>query len=72
MTCEEQIYSEDYYDFIIRTNDPRIEIPEGVCMQKVDTAYANVYISRAGMPDINPVFPCWIRMPWRSAGLVRC
>ena len=55
MTCEEQIYSEDYYDFIIRTNDPRIEIPEGVCMQKVDTAYANVYISREGMPDINPV-----------------
>lgn len=63
MTCEEQIYSEDYYDFIIRTNDPRIEIPEGVCMQNVDYAYANVYISREGMPDINPVDYSYASIP---------
>lgn len=63
MTCEEQIYSEEYYDFILRTLDPRIEIPEGVCTQYIDENYANVTISRAGMPELNPVDYSYASIP---------
>ena len=55
MTCEEQIYSNDYYDFIIRTTDPRIVIPEDVCRQPIDQSIANLYIKREGMPELNAV-----------------
>lgn len=55
MTCEEQIYSNDYYDFIIRTTDPTVVIPQDVCKQPIEQSFANLYIQREGMPELNAV-----------------
>ncbi len=40
--CEEAVYSEDYYDFIVETR-PEDLVGPGYCTQKVDYNYAAVY-----------------------------
>lgn len=52
MTCEEQIYSNDFFDFIVETNQPEQEIPGGYCTQPVDRNFEIFYMEREGRPPL--------------------
>lgn len=53
MTCEEQIYSNDYFDFIVEENQPDQPVPEGFCLQPVDSNFSILFASREGLPPLN-------------------
>lgn len=53
MTCEEQIYSNDYFDFIAEDNHSDQPIPDGYCVQPVDNNFSVLYVARAGLPPLN-------------------
>lgn len=53
MSCEDQIYSNDYYDFILRLDFPGQEVPVGYCAQPVDSLYSILYAAREGQPPLN-------------------
>lgn len=53
MSCEDQIYSNDYYDLIIdRESSGRPDI-SGFCIQPIDTRFYALYIPREGLPELN-------------------
>lgn len=53
MTCEEQILSNDYFDFIINTELVGDRIPEGACLQRVNSEYSILFYPDEGLPPIN-------------------
>ena len=53
VTCEEQIYSNDYFDFILETNQPETSVPAGYCTQPVDRNFGVLYVEREGLPPLN-------------------
>ena len=53
MTCEEQIYSNEYFDFIVETGQPEPELVESECMQPVDTNFKISYVRREGNPPLS-------------------
>lgn len=53
MDCEEAVYSNDYYDFIMEyILEPR-GTPVNSCVQKLDENYDIIYIPREGNPPLN-------------------
>ena len=53
MACEDQIYSNEFYDFILQLDLPGQEIPAGYCNQPVDSLYSILYAAREGLPPLN-------------------
>lgn len=53
MTCEEQILSNDYFDFIINTELAGARIPEGACIQRVSSEYSVLFYPSEGLPPLN-------------------
>ncbi len=51
--CEEAVYSEDYYDFIVERSLEEL-VGSGFCMQEVDFNYVTVYYRPTGAdPELN-------------------
>ena len=53
MDCEEAVYSEDYYDFIIEYNTFGTAFLLGECHQEIDIDYGISYVKREGAPELN-------------------
>ncbi len=51
--CREQVYSNDYFDFIIPYGEAYTVSPPETCIQRVDEDYDVLYYSRAGLPPLN-------------------
>ncbi len=50
--CEEQVYSNDYFDFIVPYGEV-MRFPVGdACIQRIDENYDVLYYPRAGLPPI--------------------
>lgn len=54
MDCEEQIYSNEYYDFLVRLDGlTGEELPDGLCTQEISPLYRVYHIRREGTPALN-------------------
>lgn len=53
MDCEEAVYSNDYYDFIMEYTMPGFGTPVSSCVQKIDASYDVAYLPRAGSLSLN-------------------
>ncbi len=53
MDCEEAVYSNDYYDFIMEYTMPNFGAPISECMQKIDASYDIAYLPREGSLSLN-------------------
>ncbi|MFG6383067.1 MAG: S8 family peptidase [Lachnospiraceae bacterium] len=53
MDCEEAVYSNDYYDFIMLYTLQMGKVPPDFCAQNLDRLYKSVYFSRADNPPLN-------------------
>lgn len=53
MDCEEAVYSNDYYDFIMEYTMPNFGAPISPCMQKIDASFDIAYLLRAGNFSLN-------------------
>ena len=51
--CREQVYSNDYFDFIIPYEET-VQMPllTGACVQRIDEQYDTFYYSRLGLPEL--------------------
>ena len=52
-TCKEQVYSNDYFDFVIPYGEAYSVSPPGTCIQRVDEDYDVLYYPRAGLPPLS-------------------
>lgn len=50
--CKEQIYSNDYYDFIIPFGEQTIIPALGSCVQRVDEEYDILFYARDALPPL--------------------
>ncbi len=50
--CKEQVYSNDYFDFVIPYGEAYTVSPPGTCIQRVDEDYDILYYPRAGLPPL--------------------
>ncbi|MCI9174989.1 MAG: S8 family peptidase [Lachnospiraceae bacterium] len=53
MDCEEAVYSNDYYDFIMEYTMPGFGTPVSSCVQKIDASYDVAYLPKAGSLSLN-------------------
>lgn len=51
-TCKEQVYSNDYYDFIIPYGEAYSVSPPGTCIQRIDEDFDILYYPREGLPPL--------------------
>lgn len=51
-TCKEQVYSNDYFDFVIPYGEAYSVSPPGTCIQRIDEDYDILYYPRAGLPPL--------------------
>lgn len=50
--CEEQVYSNDYFDFIIPYGEVTQFPVGGACIQRIDEDYDTLYYPREGLPPL--------------------
>ncbi len=53
MDCEEAVYSNDYYDFIVEYTMPESGNVVSSCIQKIDASYGIAYLPREGNLSLN-------------------
>lgn len=53
MDCEEAVYSNDYYDFIVEYTMPESGNVVSSCIQKIDASYEIAYLPREGNLSLN-------------------
>ena len=51
--CREQVYSNEYFDFIIPYGEAYTVSPPGTCIQRIDEDYDILYYERAGLPTLS-------------------
>lgn len=51
--CKEQVYSNDYFDFVIPYGEAYTVSPPGTCIQRIDEDFDILYYPRAGLPPLN-------------------
>lgn len=51
--CREQVYSNDYFDFIIPYGEAYTVSPPGTCIQRIDEEYDVLYYPREGLPPLS-------------------
>lgn len=51
-TCEEQIYSNDYFDFLIEKEIPGQALPGDFCVQTISERYSVLHVSRERAPEL--------------------
>lgn len=52
-TCKEQVYSNDYFDFIVYYGDVEKIPAPGACIQRIDEDYDIFYYPREGQPPLD-------------------
>lgn len=52
-TCKEQVYSNDYFDFVVPYGEAYSVSPPGTCIQRIDEDYDILYYARAGLPPLS-------------------
>ena len=52
-SCKEQVYSNDYFDFIIPFGEAYTVSPPGTCIQRIDEDYDILYYAREGLPPLS-------------------
>lgn len=52
-TCREQVYSNDYFDFVIAYGEAYAVSPPGACIQRIDEDYDILYYAREGQPPLS-------------------
>ena len=52
-TCREAVYSNDWYDLMLRNEDVAEGLIEGECLMKLDGAYQMWYFRKDMLPEIN-------------------
>lgn len=52
-TCKEQVYSNDYFDFLTAYGEAYSVSPPGTCIQRIDEDYDILYYARAGQPPLS-------------------
>ncbi len=50
--CREQVYSNDYFDFIVPYEEAAQIPPTGACIQRIDEEFDTYYYPRAGLPPL--------------------
>ncbi|MBQ8279002.1 MAG: S8 family peptidase [Roseburia sp.] len=50
--CREQVYSNDYFDFVIPYGEAYSVSPPGTCIQRIDEDFDILYYPRAGLPPL--------------------
>lgn len=50
--CREQVYSNDYFDFVIPYGEAYYVSPPGTCIQRIDEDYDTLYYPREGLPPL--------------------
>ena len=51
--CKEQVYSNDYFDFVVPYGEAYTVSPPGTCIQRIDEDYDILYYSREGLPPLS-------------------
>lgn len=51
--CKEQVYSNDYFDFVIRYGEAYTVSPPGTCIQRIDEDYDVLYYARENLPPLS-------------------
>ena len=51
--CREQIYSNDFYDFIVFYGDLEVAPEQGTCIHRIDEDYDIYYYPREGLPPLS-------------------
>lgn len=51
--CKEQVYSNDYFDFVIAYGEAYVVSPPGACIQRIDEDYDILYYAREGQPPLS-------------------
>lgn len=52
-SCREQVYSNDYFDFIVPFGEAYLVSPPGTCIQRIDEDYDVLHYARAGQPPLS-------------------
>lgn len=53
MDCEEQVYSNEYFDFIVENFSGTSGELSGYCMQEINNVYQVIYVSREGLKPLS-------------------
>lgn len=53
MDCEEQVYSDEYFDFIVENFSGTSGELSGYCMQEINNVYQVIYVSREGLKPLS-------------------
>lgn len=53
MDCEEQVYSNEYFDFIVENFSGTSGELAGYCMQEINNVYQVIYVSREGLKPLS-------------------
>ena len=51
--CRTQVYSNDYFDFVIPYGEAYTVSPPGTCIQRIDEDYDILYFEREGLPPLS-------------------
>lgn len=52
-SCREQVYSNDYFDFVIAYGEAYAVSPPDACIQRIDEDYDILYYAREGQPPLS-------------------
>ena len=70
--CREQVYSDEFFDFIVSYEETNEQTIAGSCIQRIDEGYDIFYYPREGLPPLSiliqrfqSVMGCWIRLHLR-------
>ena len=51
--CREQVYSDEFFDFIVSYEETNEQTIAGACIQRIDEGYDIFYYPREGLPPLN-------------------
>ena len=50
--CREQVYSDEFFDFIVSYEETNEQTIAGACIQRIDEGYDIFYYPREGLPPL--------------------
>lgn len=51
--CREQVYSDEFFDFIVSYEETNEQTIAGTCIQRIDEGYDIFYYPREGLPPLS-------------------
>lgn len=51
--CREQVYSDEFFDFIVSYEETNEQTIAGACIQRIDEGYDIFYYPREGLPPLS-------------------